>query len=156
MQLPRARLEALESFDAVKLLSVSVDRLERWRKPGFLAIGDAAHAMSPVGGVGINLAVQDAVAAANMLAGPILDRTLSESHLAAVERRRLFAVRLIQRGQVAIQNLVIARALSSNQPLEAPLFFRVVSRSPWLRGLMARLVGIGVRPEHIRPVPPQA
>jgi 2-polyprenyl-6-methoxyphenol hydroxylase-like FAD-dependent oxidoreductase len=154
MQLPRARLDAIESFDSVKLLSVAVDRLERWRKPGFLAIGDAAHAMSPVGGVGINLAVQDAVAAANMLAGPILDRTLSENHLAAVERRRLFAVRLIQRGQVAIQNLVIARALSSNQPLKAPLLFRVVSRSPWLRGLMARLVGIGIKPEHIRPVPP--
>ena len=156
MELPRARLDALESFDAVKLLSVAVDRLERWRKPGFIAIGDAAHAMSPVGGVGINLAVQDAVATANILAGPILDRTLSERHLAAVERRRLFPVKLIQRGQVAIQNLVIARALNSNQRLEAPLFFRFVSRSPWLRGLMARIVGIGIRPEHIQPVPPPA
>ncbi len=150
----RARLDAIESFDAVKLLTVAVDRLERWRKPGFLAIGDAAHAMSPVGGVGINLAVQDAVAAANMLARPLLDRSLSESHLAAVEKRRLFAVRLIQRGQVTIQNLVIARALAANQPLKPPLFFRFVSRSPWLRGLMARIVGIGIKPEHIRPIPP--
>ncbi len=150
MALPRARLDALESFDAVKLLSVSVDRLERWRRPGFLAIGDAAHAMSPVGGVGINLAVQDAVATANMLAKPLLARNLTESHLAAVERRRLFPVRVIQRGQVAVQNLVIARALAARQPLKPPLMFRIVSRSPFLRGLLARLVGLGVRPEHIQ------
>ena len=153
MALPRQRLGAIESFDDVKLLSVSVDRLERWRKPGFLAIGDAAHAMSPVGGVGINLAVQDAVAASNLLAEPLLARNLTEDHLAAVERRRLFAVRVIQAGQVAIQKRIIGRVLVANRPIKTPLFFRLVSRSPFLRGLLARLVGIGVRPEHIQTAP---
>jgi 2-polyprenyl-6-methoxyphenol hydroxylase-like FAD-dependent oxidoreductase len=152
MVLPRERLNAIQSFDAVKLLSVSVDRLEQWRKPGFLAIGDAAHAMSPVGGVGINLAVQDAVAAANAVAGPLLARSLTEQDLANVERRRLFPVRVIQRGQLAVQNLIIARTLAAGQPIKPPLFFRLVARSALLRRLLARLVGLGVRPEHIQTV----
>ncbi|HLJ70224.1 MAG TPA: FAD-dependent oxidoreductase [Roseiarcus sp.] len=153
MALPRQRLEALESFDDVKLLSVSVDRLERWRRPGFLAIGDAAHAMSPVGGVGVNLAVQDAVAAANLLAAPLLARNLTEDHLAAVERRRLFAVRVIQAGQVAIQKRIIGRVLAANRPIRPPFFFRIVARSAALRSLLARIIGIGVRPEHIQTAP---
>jgi 2-polyprenyl-6-methoxyphenol hydroxylase-like FAD-dependent oxidoreductase len=153
LNLPVERLGEIKSFDDVKLLSVAVDRLERWRKPGFLAIGDAAHAMSPVGGVGINLAVQDAVAAANALAGPLLARTLTENDLAAVERRRLFPVQVIQRGQIGIQSRVIARTLASTRPVEPPLFLRLVARSAFLRGLLARVIGIGVRPEHIQTTP---
>jgi len=148
--LPRVRLDEIASFESVKLLSVSVDRLERWRRPGFLAIGDAAHAMSPVGGVGINLAVQDAVAAANALAAPLLEGRLSEDHLAAVERRRLFPVSVTQRGQVAIQKMVIARTLGAKQPIRPPLVLRIVARSAFLRRLLARVLGLGVRPEHIR------
>jgi 2-polyprenyl-6-methoxyphenol hydroxylase-like FAD-dependent oxidoreductase len=147
------RLDEIKSFDDVKLLSVAVDRLERWRKPGFLAIGDAAHAMSPVGGVGINLAVQDAVATSNALAAPLLARTLTENDLAAVERRRLFPVQVIQRGQIAIQSRVIAPTLAANRPVKPPLFLRFVARSAFLRGLLARLIGIGVRPEHIQTAP---
>jgi 2-polyprenyl-6-methoxyphenol hydroxylase-like FAD-dependent oxidoreductase len=152
LNLPPERLGDIMSFDDVKLLSVAVDRLEHWRKPGFLAIGDAAHAMSPVGGVGINLAVQDAVAAANALAGPLSTRMLTENDLAAVERRRLFPVQVIQRGQIAIQSRVIARTLASNRPVGPPLFLRLVARSTFLRRLLARLIGIGVRPEHIETI----
>jgi 2-polyprenyl-6-methoxyphenol hydroxylase-like FAD-dependent oxidoreductase len=150
--LPRARLDEITGFDSVKLLSVSVDRLERWRKPGFLAIGDAAHAMSPVGGVGINLAVQDAVAAANILTAPLLEGRLGEADLAAVERRRLFPVRVTQRGQIAIQNMVIARTLGAEKAVKPPWFLRVVAGSSLLRGLLARILGLGVRPEHIETV----
>jgi 2-polyprenyl-6-methoxyphenol hydroxylase-like FAD-dependent oxidoreductase len=153
LALPRARLDEIASFDDVKLLSVAVDRLERWRKPGFLAIGDAAHAMSPVGGVGINLAVQDAVAASNLLAGPLLARGLTEADLAAVERRRLFPVQVIQRGQIAIQSRIVARTLAADQPIKPPLILRAVAHSAFLRRLLARLVGIGVRPEHILTAP---
>jgi 2-polyprenyl-6-methoxyphenol hydroxylase-like FAD-dependent oxidoreductase len=158
MALPRPRLEALASFEDVKLLSVSVDRLERWHRPGFLAIGDAAHAMSPVGGVGINLAVQDAVAASNLLAAPLLSGALTEDHLAAVERRRLFPVSMTQRGQLAIQNLVIKRTLGAHKPIKPPLFLRLAARSSFLRGLMGRAAGLGVRPEHIetQPAPVEA
>jgi 2-polyprenyl-6-methoxyphenol hydroxylase-like FAD-dependent oxidoreductase len=147
--LPRPRLDEIASFDAVKLLSVSVDRLVRWRKPGFLAIGDAAHAMSPVGGVGINLAVQDAVAAANALAAPLLEGRLTEDDLAAVERRRLFPVKVIQRGQIFIQNRIIAPTLDADRSIKPPSALRFIARSPFLRRLLARLLGLGVRPEHI-------
>jgi len=150
MQLPVERLSEIASFDDVKLLSVAVDRLERWRRPGFLAIGDAAHAMSPVGGVGVNLAVQDAVAAANQLAGPLLAGRVSEADLAAVERRRLFPARMTQFAQVLVQNKVIGRVLSRAAPMEAPLAFRLIGRLPFLRHLLGRLVGLGVRPEHVR------
>ena len=133
----------------MKLLSVAVDRLERWRAPGFLAIGDAAHAMSPIGGVGINLAVQDAVAAANRLAAPLLARTLTEGDLAAVERRRLFPVRVTQWIQVKAQNNVVAGTLGQSGTIQPPFAFRLLTRSPFLRRLMARLVGLGVRPERM-------
>jgi 2-polyprenyl-6-methoxyphenol hydroxylase-like FAD-dependent oxidoreductase len=149
-QLPIERFSNLASFDDVKLLSVAVDRLERWRRPGFLAIGDAAHAMSPIGGVGINLAVQDAVAAANALAGPLLARRVSEDDLGAVERRRLFPTRATQWAQVMAQNNIIVRALGQTGPLKAPLPFRIIARSPFLRRLLGRLLGLGVRPEHVR------
>jgi 2-polyprenyl-6-methoxyphenol hydroxylase-like FAD-dependent oxidoreductase len=156
MALPRPRLQSITSFEEVKLLSVSVDRLERWHRPGFLAIGDAAHAMSPVGGVGINLAVQDAVAASNILAAPLLTGSLNETHLAAVERRRLFPVSFTQRGQLAIQNVVIKRTLATDKPIKPPLFLRLAARSSFLRGLMGRVAGLGVRPEHIETSPQPA
>jgi 2-polyprenyl-6-methoxyphenol hydroxylase-like FAD-dependent oxidoreductase len=149
-QLPVERLSDIASFEDVKLLSVAVDRLERWRRPGFLAIGDAAHAMSPIGGVGVNLAVQDAVAAANQLAAPLLAGRVSEEDLAAVERRRLFPARATQFGQVMVQNNVIGRVLSQAGPLKAPLVFRLIGRWPFLQRMLGRLVGMGVRPEHVR------
>nr|WP_158812542.1 FAD-dependent oxidoreductase [Methylocapsa sp. S129] len=150
MRIPIARLANIASFDDVKLLSVAVDRLEKWRRPGFLAIGDAAHAMSPIGGVGINLAVQDAVAAANQLAAPLLARSVGDDDLAAVERRRLFPARATQWAQVMAQNNIVVRALSQTTPLKPPLAFRLIGRFAFLRRLMARLVGLGVRPEHVR------
>jgi len=150
MRIPVERLADIASFDDVKLLSVAVDRLERWRRPGFLAIGDAAHAMSPIGGVGVNLAVQDAVAAANRLAAPLLAQSLGDDDLAAVERRRLFPARLTQFMQVAAQNNIVARALSQAGPVKAPLAFRLIGRSALLRRLIGRLIGLGVRPEHVR------
>ncbi len=150
MELPVSRLGEIKSFDDVSLLSVAVDRLERWRRPGFLAIGDAAHAMSPVGGVGVNLAVQDAVAAANLLAAPLLARNVAEADLAAVERRRLFPARATQFAQVAVQNNVIGRTLGRAGPMKPPLAFWFIARSAFLRRLLGRLVGMGVRPEHVR------
>jgi 2-polyprenyl-6-methoxyphenol hydroxylase-like FAD-dependent oxidoreductase len=147
---PVERLNCLKSFDDVKLLSVAVDRLERWRRPGFLAIGDAAHAMSPMGGVGINLAVQDAVAAANQLAEPLRAGAVSEADLAAVEQRRLFPTRVTQFIQVAAQKGIISRALAASGPPKAPLGARLIGRLPFLRRLLGRLVGLGVRPEHVR------
>jgi 2-polyprenyl-6-methoxyphenol hydroxylase-like FAD-dependent oxidoreductase len=148
MGLPVERLSNLTSFDDVKLLVVAVDRLERWRRPGFLAIGDAAHAMSPVGGVGVNLAVQDAVAAANQLARPLLAHAVAESDLAAVERRRLTPVRLTQKMQVLVQNNGIARALG--EAAKPPLALRLITRFSFLRRLLGRLIGLGFRPEHVR------
>jgi len=148
--LPRARLDEIASFDALKLLTVVIDRLERWRKPGFLAIGDAAHAMSPIGGVGINLAVQDAVAVANLLTAPLSEGRLTEEDLAAVERRRLFPVKVIQGAQIAIQNRIIAPTLGAEAPVKPPLALRLAVRSALVRRLLARIVGLGVRPEHIR------
>jgi len=138
----------IKSWDDVKLLSVKIDRLAQWAKPGFLCIGDAAHAMSPVGGVGVNLAVQDAVAAANLLfdkfgeAGPSLD------DLIRVQARRAFPVRATQGIQVFVQNRLINCAITDTQ-FSPPLVMRLVGNSPWLQGLTARMIGIGVRPEHV-------
>jgi 2-polyprenyl-6-methoxyphenol hydroxylase-like FAD-dependent oxidoreductase len=148
--LPVERLASLAGFDDVKLLTVTVDRLARWHRPGFLAIGDAAHAMSPVGGVGINLAVQDAVAAANQLAAPLLAGRVSEADLAAVEKRRMGPARVTQFVQVAVQNNVIAPTLAASGPMRPPLFFQLARRLPLLQRLLGRGVGLGVRPEHIR------
>jgi 2-polyprenyl-6-methoxyphenol hydroxylase-like FAD-dependent oxidoreductase len=147
---PVERLNSLKSFDDVKLLSVAVDRLERWRRPGFLAIGDAAHAMSPIGGVGVNLAVQDAVAAANRLAAPLRAGAVAEADLAAVEQRRLFPTRVTQFIQVAAQKGIVSRALAASGPPRAPLGARLIGRLPFFRRLLGRLVGLGVRPEHVR------
>jgi 2-polyprenyl-6-methoxyphenol hydroxylase-like FAD-dependent oxidoreductase len=144
------RLETLATWDDVKLLTVSLDRLEQWWRPGLICIGDSAHAMSPIGGIGINLAIQDAVAAANILAGPLLRGTPSDADLAAVQKRRLFPTRMTQAAQRAVQENVIQRALDESTVLAPPWPFRMLQRFPVLRRLPALAIGIGVRPEHVR------
>ena len=144
------RLAGLASFDDVKLLSVTVDRLQSWRRTGFLAIGDAAHAMSPIGGIGINLAIQDAVAAANRLAAPLREGRLTLADLAAVESRRRWPTHAVQAMQIAMQNRVIGPALKGAGPMRPPLLFRLLARSPMLRRLAGRALGFGVRAEHVR------
>jgi 2-polyprenyl-6-methoxyphenol hydroxylase-like FAD-dependent oxidoreductase len=129
---------------------VLVDRLRKWYRPGLLCIGDAAHAMSPVGGVGINLAIQDAVAAANILARPLSEGWISPSHLQKVQWRRELPTRLTQWAQVQVQNRVIGRVLVSNEQVKAPWPIRLFKKFPLLRRIPARLIGIGVRPEHVR------
>jgi len=145
------RVGELASWDQIKLLTVVVDRLRTWHRPGLLCIGDAAHAMSPVGGVGINLAIQDAIATANLLAAPLRERRLSEPDLAAVQRRRMFAARVTQRVQVTIHRQFLSRMLGSNRPATLPWFMRLMVNVPFLRRLPARLIGVGIRPEHVRP-----
>jgi 2-polyprenyl-6-methoxyphenol hydroxylase-like FAD-dependent oxidoreductase len=144
------RAGEIRSWDQIKLLTVRVDRLRRWHRSGLLCIGDAAHAMSPAGGVGINLAVQDAVAAANILADPLIGLRVREQDLAAVQRRRQFPTRATQWIQVILQQRVISRVLTGTTRLQVPAVLRLFQRFPWLRGLPARLVGVGLRPEHIR------
>ena len=145
------RLSELRSFDDIKLLSVSVDRLDdTWSKPGLLCIGDAAHAMSPVGGVGINLAIQDAVAAANILAAKLAVGAASDQDLEAVRKRRLFPVKVIQGIQVTIHNRVLKPRISGQQgKLATPWPLHLLDKSDWLRQWPARLIGLGVRPEHV-------
>lgn len=143
------RVGELENWDQVKLLTVQINRLEQWHQPGLLCIGDAAHAMSPAGGVGINLAVQDAVAAANLLAKPLRERTVTEDLLAQVQRRREFPVRVTQRAQV-FAHKGIAKLFSNSGPAHAPWQLKVIVHLPGLQRLLARAVGLGVRPEHIR------
>jgi 2-polyprenyl-6-methoxyphenol hydroxylase-like FAD-dependent oxidoreductase len=144
------RVEELRDWNAIKLLTVVVDRLRRWHKPGLLCIGDAAHAMSPVGGVGINLAIQDAVAAANILAARLRSGHVSDDDLARVQRRRELPTRLIQRGQLVIQDRFLRRALEHRGAVKAPVAMRLLQRFPVLRRIPARLVGVGIRPEHVR------
>ena len=145
------RVHELATVDDLKLLTVGVDRLEKWWKPGLLCIGDAAHAMSPIGGVGVNLAVQDAVATANLLASKLAGGCPPEDELDAVRRRREFPVRMTQRMQVVAQNTIVSAALKpGNQPLKVPLVMRLVTAVPWLQGVTARFVGVGVRPEHVQ------
>jgi 2-polyprenyl-6-methoxyphenol hydroxylase-like FAD-dependent oxidoreductase len=144
------RVDELKSWDDVKLLTVSIDRLRTWYKPGLLCIGDAAHAMSPVGGVGINLAVQDAVATANLLWKPLKDGTLSLYDLACVQHRRTFPTRVTQRLQVQAQNRIVQPVLRSTQPLAPPWAVRLFNRLPILQRIPARIVGVGVRPEHVQ------
>jgi 2-polyprenyl-6-methoxyphenol hydroxylase-like FAD-dependent oxidoreductase len=146
----RQRVDELRSWDDVRLLTVTVDRLRQWWRPGLLCIGDAAHAMSPIGGVGINLAVQDAVAAANILSAPLRTGAPSPEHLRAVQRRREWPTRVTQRLQIAIQNNVIRRVLASRTKPKPPWPVRVLSACPHLQRIPARLIGIGVRPEHVR------
>jgi len=143
-------LEAISSWDDVKLLSVSLNRLKRWHRPGLLAIGDAAHAMSPVGGVGINLAIQDAVAAANILAAPLARGEAVDRLLASVQDRRFFPVRVIQAMQRAVHANVLGPTLGATVQMEAPFALRMLDRFPVLQRIPARIVGLGVRREHIR------
>jgi 2-polyprenyl-6-methoxyphenol hydroxylase-like FAD-dependent oxidoreductase len=143
------RVDEIADWDQVKLLTVSVDRMPRWYRSGLLFIGDAAHAMSPIGGVGVNLAVQDAVAAANILAGPLLSGAIGDEVLAKVQERREFPTRVTQRIQVLMQNNII-RTVLSGEELKPPLPLRLLAAWPLLRRLPARLLGLGVRPEHIR------
>jgi 2-polyprenyl-6-methoxyphenol hydroxylase-like FAD-dependent oxidoreductase len=145
----RDRVGQLKSFDDIKLLTVAIDRLRQWHKPGLLCIGDAAHAMSPVGGVGVNLAVQDAVAAANILAEPLRAGAVTREHLAAVQRRREFPMKVIQRMQVVVQNNLLSPALSSRDRPKPPFVMRLMQWLPPLRRIPALLVGNGVRPEHV-------
>jgi 2-polyprenyl-6-methoxyphenol hydroxylase-like FAD-dependent oxidoreductase len=146
----RDRLGELADWNDVKLLTVAVDRLRQWHRPGLLCIGDAAHAMSPIGGVGINLAIQDAVAAANILAGPLRDGPVSDALLQKVQKRRTWPTWLTQRLQVFIQERVIRRVLGSQKQLSLPWALRLVRRFPILRRIPARFIGIGFRPEHVR------
>jgi 2-polyprenyl-6-methoxyphenol hydroxylase-like FAD-dependent oxidoreductase len=144
------RVGELKSWDDVKLLSVTVDRLRRWWRRGLICIGDSAHAMSPIGGVGINLAVQDAVAAANRLAGPLRKGAVSDEDLQAIEERRTLPVRFTQWLQLTIQRRIISRVLESERRPKPPLFFKLFDFFPVLRRVPARLLGIGIRPEHVR------
>ena len=143
------RVAQLESWDDIKLLSVTVDRLRQWWRPGLICIGDAAHAMSPIGGVGINLAVQDAVAAANRLAGPLRAGTSSNEDLRAIQSRRTLPVRFTQRLQLTMQNRIISRALASTQRPKPPLLFKMFDMFPFLQRIPGRLLAVGIRPEHI-------
>ncbi|AKU93782.1 FAD-dependent monooxygenase [Labilithrix luteola] len=143
------RVEELRSFDDVKLLIVRVDRLKRWFKPGLLCIGDAAHAMSPVGGVGINLAIQDAVATANLLAESLRSGAVTTAQLEAVQRRRMLPTRVTQALQVFVQKRVIERALDGRAPLRVGPALRFYDRTAWLHRFPAQLVGVGIRPEHV-------
>ncbi|MEO7826247.1 MAG: FAD-dependent oxidoreductase [Allosphingosinicella sp.] len=145
------RIGAVASWDDVKLLSVSLDRLEQWHRPGLLVIGDAAHAMTPIGGVGINVAVQDAVAAANALAGPMAAGDDVDPLLGRVQKRRLPAVRLIQGFQKAAQDRIISRLLiREGGDFEPPLALRLLDRYPALRRIPAALIGFGYKSEHVR------
>ena len=146
----RADASVLRDWEDVKLLTVRVDRLARWFRPGVLCLGDAAHAMSPVGGVGINLAIQDAVAAANLLAAPLREGRVSAEDLARVQRRREWPTRVTQRVQVLVQNRIVRRVLQRRRPLRPPPAVRLLARFPRLRRLPGRLIGLGVRPEHVR------
>jgi 2-polyprenyl-6-methoxyphenol hydroxylase-like FAD-dependent oxidoreductase len=143
------RVDDLRGFDDVKLLVVTIDRLKRWWRSGLLFIGDAAHAMSPIGGIGINLAIQDAVAAANILGGPLARGEPIELLLARVQARRELPVRATQALQAAIQNRIIRRVLSDTRPLRLNFALRLVDRLAILQGIPARVVGLGFRPEHV-------
>ena len=144
------RVGEIASWDDVKLLTVTVNRLDVWSRPGLLCIGDAAHAMSPIGGVGINLAIQDSVAAANILVPRFRQGRVMPGDLRAVQRRREWPTRMTQGVQVAIQNRVISNVLSSTSTLKTPWAVRMLGNYPVLRRLPARIIGMGFRPEHIR------
>jgi len=147
----RDRVQELTDWgEQIKLLTVAVDRLQNWSRSGLLCIGDAAHAMSPIGGVGINLAIQDAVATANILGDRLRQGTVTDDALQAVQRRRTFPTRATQRLQLVVQNNVIKEVLSSSKPLSPPWIVRLMGRFPLLRRIPARLVGLGFRPEHVK------
>ena len=142
--------EILTSTDELHLLEVKLDRLVQWSRPGLLAIGDAAHAMSPIGGIGINLAIQDAVAAANALAAPMARGEKVDLLLHKVQERRLLPTRIIQAGQRTAQDRIIGRVLSDRPITDAPTFVKLLERFPLLRRIPGRIIGLGVRRERVR------
>ena len=142
--------QAITDFGQIKLLTVTVDRLKHWARPGLVLIGDAAHAMSPIGGVGINLAIQDAVATANLLGPKLQNGTPDFDDLKTVQARRDFPTKLIQAFQVAAQNMLLAPTLRSTKTPKPPLFVKLFDGVPWLRQFPARFIGMGVRPEHVK------
>jgi 2-polyprenyl-6-methoxyphenol hydroxylase-like FAD-dependent oxidoreductase len=147
----RGRTAEWKDWNEIKLLSVAVDRLRIWSRPGLLCIGDSAHAMSPIGGVGINLAIQDAVAASNILSQPLLDKARLDDRLEEVQKRREFPTRMTQGFQVFAHKRFIGPALSSKTPIHRlPLPLRLLRRFPVLRRIPARMLGLGFRPEHVR------
>jgi 2-polyprenyl-6-methoxyphenol hydroxylase-like FAD-dependent oxidoreductase len=143
------RLDELKDWDQVKLLTVKVDRLKTWHRPGLLCIGDSAHAMSPIGGVGINLAIQDAVATANLLTPPLRAGTIGDDDLAAVQKRREWPTKMTQGMQVFVQNRVVKRVLGDTRPVALPWPMLLLRRFPILRRIPARMIGLGFRPEHV-------
>ena len=147
--MPPSGPKDIPDWDHVKLLTVTVDRLKEWARPGLLCIGDAAHAMSPVGGVGINLAIQDAVAAANLLWKPLKEKRLRFEDLKAVQARRDFPTRATQRLQLIMQNTLIAPTLAATSNVKPPLLLRLLTGVPYVSRIPARLLGLGFRPEHV-------
>ncbi len=144
------RVEHLKEWKQVAMLSVESSRVPRWYEPGLLLIGDAAHVMSPVGGVGINYAVQDSVVAANVLTEPLLKGELKTEHLAEVQRQREWPTKVIQFIQTQMQNRVVAAALKPGQQFNLPPFVRLLLKIPYLRDLPARTIAFGVRPVHVK------
>ena len=144
------RVQELASWDDIKLLTVVIDRLKRWYRDGLLCIGDAAHAMSPVGGIGINVAIQDAVAAGNILGPALRAGPVPESVLAAVQRRREWPMRMTQGLQVVVQNLVIRNVLQLQKQPRAPFLVKLLNWFPVFRRIPGRIIGMGFRPEHVR------
>jgi 2-polyprenyl-6-methoxyphenol hydroxylase-like FAD-dependent oxidoreductase len=144
------RVSELQDWKQISELTVTIDRLAKWWRPGLLCIGDAAHAMSPIGGVGINLAIQDAVAAANILGPQFLSGSPSGEDLDAVQRRRTFPTRATQKIQIAVQNRVITHVLRTDKPLAVPWQLKLLREFPFLRRIPARIVGVGFRPEHVK------
>jgi 2-polyprenyl-6-methoxyphenol hydroxylase-like FAD-dependent oxidoreductase len=145
----RDRVSELRDWNDVSMLTVKVDRLQRWSRPGLLCIGDAAHAMSPIGGVGINLAIQDAVASANILGAKLAAGILTDEDVQSVQRRRQFPTRATQKLQVLAQNSLVKPMLGRTRPLTVPWVLKLAQRWPALRRIPARLIGVGFRPEHV-------
>jgi 2-polyprenyl-6-methoxyphenol hydroxylase-like FAD-dependent oxidoreductase len=143
------RAGELKAWDDIKLLTVAVDRLRRWWRPGLICIGDAAHAMSPIGGVGVNIAIQDAVAAANRLAAPLKAGTAGDDDLRAIQRRRAFPVWFTQAIQLTIQKQIVGRALAGTARPKPPLLIKLIGAFPVLQRIPGRLLAVGVRPEHV-------
>jgi len=144
------RVNELASWEDLKLLTVAADRLKKWYRPGVLCIGDAAHAMSPIGGVGINLAVQDAVATGNILTAPFLRGAITVDDLSKIQRRREWPTKMTQKLQAFVQDRVIGRVLGGRERPSAPLVLRLMNQWPLLRRIPARVLGVGFRPEHVR------
>ncbi len=148
--LPPDRMNEIGTWDDIHLLSVRIDRLKMWWKPGLLCIGDAAHAMSPIGGFGVNLAIQDAVATANILAAPLRNNQTLEPYLLAVEARRRFPTKATQKLQLMMRSDRRKRETNNTRRDGPPAFMRHLARWPILAHLAGRLIGVGFRPEHVR------